>query len=42
MMGDDWIGAFDWVLCDVLYMERTPNISTTLLKTIRKMMPSEL
>lgn len=32
MMGDDWIGKFDWVLCDVLYMERTPNISTTMLK----------
>ena len=42
MMGDDWIGEFDWVSCDVLYMERTPNISTTLLKTIRKMTPSEL
>jgi glycerol-3-phosphate cytidylyltransferase len=42
MMGDDWIGAFDWVSCDVLYMERTPNISTTLLKTIRKMTPGEL
>lgn len=32
MMGDDWIGKFDWVSCDVLYMERTPNISTTMLK----------
>jgi glycerol-3-phosphate cytidylyltransferase len=32
MMGDDWVGAFDWVSCDVLYMERTPNISTTMLK----------
>jgi glycerol-3-phosphate cytidylyltransferase len=42
MMGDDWIGAFDWVSCDVLYMERTPNISTTLLKTMMKMTPSEL
>ena len=42
MMGDDWIGEFDWVSCDVLYMERTPNISTTLLKTIRNMTPSEL
>jgi glycerol-3-phosphate cytidylyltransferase len=37
MMGDDWLGEFDWVSCDVLYMERTPNISTTLLKTIRNM-----
>jgi glycerol-3-phosphate cytidylyltransferase len=32
MMGDDWVGAFDWVSCDVLYMERTPNISTSMLK----------
>ena len=32
IMGDDWIGKFDWVSCDVLYMERTPNISTTILK----------
>jgi glycerol-3-phosphate cytidylyltransferase len=32
MIGDDWVGAFDWVSCDVLYMERTPNISTTMLK----------
>jgi glycerol-3-phosphate cytidylyltransferase len=32
MMGDDWVGVFDWVSCNVLYMERTPNISTTMLK----------
>jgi len=32
MMGDDWVGKFDWVSCDVLYIERTPNISTTMLK----------
>jgi glycerol-3-phosphate cytidylyltransferase len=32
MMGDDWVGKFDWVSCDVLYMERTPNISTSMLK----------
>jgi glycerol-3-phosphate cytidylyltransferase len=32
MMGDDWVGKFDWVSCDILYMERTPNISTTILK----------
>jgi len=32
MMGDDWVGAFDWVSCDVVYMERTPNISTTIIK----------
>lgn len=32
MMGDDWLEKFDWVSCTVLYMERTPNISTTMLK----------
>lgn len=32
MMGDDWLEKFDWVSCSVLYMERTPNISTTMLK----------
>jgi glycerol-3-phosphate cytidylyltransferase len=32
MMGDDWLGKFDWVSCNVVYMERTPNISTTMLK----------
>lgn len=32
MMGDDWLEKFDWVSCNVLYMERTPNISTTMLK----------
>lgn len=42
MMGDDWLGEFDWVSCDVLYMERTPNISTTLLKTIRKLMQDNI
>lgn len=31
-MGHDWLGKFDWVSCDVIYFERTPNISTTLLK----------
>ena len=33
-MGDDWKGHFDWVSCPVKYFERTPNISTTLLKHI--------
>jgi glycerol-3-phosphate cytidylyltransferase len=36
MMGDDWLEKFDWVSCDVLYMERTPNISTTMLKEKNK------
>lgn len=31
VMGDDWEGRFDWVKpnCDVLYLPRTPSISTT-------------
>lgn len=31
VMGDDWKGRFDWVgdLCRVVYLERTPSISTT-------------
>ncbi|MEN8934302.1 adenylyltransferase/cytidyltransferase family protein [Planktotalea arctica] len=35
IMGDDWKGQFDWLVpfCDVIYLPRTPNISTTLLKS---------
>lgn len=35
-MGDDWAGKFDFLgdLCDVLYLPRTENISTTELKTL--------
>lgn len=31
IMGDDWAGKFDWVKneCDVIYLPRTPSISTT-------------
>lgn len=31
VMGDDWTGRFDWVKdqCSVLYLPRTPSISTT-------------
>ncbi len=36
VMGDDWKDKFNWVSCDVLYLERTPNISTTLIKNILK------
>lgn len=34
VMGDDWLGKFDWLkdLCEVVYLPRTPGISTTLLK----------
>jgi len=37
VMGDDWKDKFNWVSCDVLYLERTPNISTTLIKNILKL-----
>ena len=31
VMGNDWEGRFDWVKpwCDVVYLPRTPSISTT-------------
>nr|EHP5225271.1 adenylyltransferase/cytidyltransferase family protein [Escherichia coli] len=31
VMGDDWAGKFDWVKsnCEVIYLPRTPSISTT-------------
>ena len=32
VMGDDWENKFNWVSCDVLYLPRTPNISSTLLR----------
>ena len=34
VMGDDWFGKFDHLsdICDVVYVQRTPDISTTLLK----------
>ena len=35
-MGDDWAGKFDELrdLCDVLYLPRTENVSTTELKEL--------
>ena len=36
VMGDDWAGKFDWVSCETLYLARTPDISSTLLKEILK------
>lgn len=36
VMGDDWAGKFDEQLknlCEVVYLPRTPNISTTDIKT---------
>ena len=34
VMGDDWEGKFDDLknLCDVVYLPRTPEISTTQIK----------
>lgn len=32
VMGDDWKDKFNWVSCPVLYLDRTPNISTTYIK----------
>lgn len=35
-MGDDWEGQFDFLsdLCDVIYLPRTPRISSTAIKEI--------
>ncbi len=34
-VGSDWVGTFDYLsaLCKVVYLERTPNISSTLLRS---------
>lgn len=34
VMGDDWEGQFDYLreVCDVVYLSRTPEISTTKIK----------
>lgn len=40
VMGDDWAGRFDWVKpeCDVVYLPRTPSISTTeIIEVVRKL-----
>ena len=29
VMGDDWLGKFDDMPCEVVYQPRTPSISTT-------------
>ncbi len=33
VMGDDWKDKFDWVNCPVLYLPRTENISSTIIKS---------
>jgi len=40
VMGDDWVNRFDWVkdYCEVIYLPRTPSISTTeIIEVVRKM-----
>lgn len=34
VMGDDWRGRFDFLqdLCDVVYLDRTPTISSTMIR----------
>ena len=34
VIGDDWKGKFDFLkeYCEVIYLERTPEISTTKIK----------
>ncbi|CNE80202.1 adenylyltransferase/cytidyltransferase family protein [Yersinia kristensenii] len=41
VMGDDWAGRFDWVkeACDVIYLPRTPSISTTEIIEVVRSMP---
>jgi|SRR5690554_3904753 len=35
VIGDDWQGKFDFLkdYCDVIYLDRTPEISTTMIKS---------
>ena len=35
VIGDDWKGKFDFLkdYCEVVYLERTPEISTSMIKT---------
>lgn len=34
-VGSDWVGAFDYLkdVCEVVYLERTKNVSSTMLRT---------
>jgi glycerol-3-phosphate cytidylyltransferase len=43
VMGDDWAGKFDFLsdICQVVYLPRTPSISTTaVIEHIAKLAPS--
>jgi glycerol-3-phosphate cytidylyltransferase len=41
VMGDDWAGKFDDYknICEIIYLERTPSISTTEIIEIVKSLP---
>ena len=41
VMGDDWAGKFDDMsdVCEVVYLERTPSISTTSIIEVVKSLP---
>ena len=43
VMGDDWKGKMDKYknICDVVYLSRTPNISTTILLNRLKNNPNK-
>lgn len=36
-IGSDWVGAFDYLkeFCEVVYLERTPDISSTMIRESR-------
>ena len=37
VLGSDWVGKFDYLkqYCEVVYLERTPNISSTIIRKDR-------
>jgi len=37
VMGDDWKGKFDYLkdVCEVIYLERTPGISSTMIRNAK-------
>ncbi len=44
IMGDDWKGRFDYLkdICEVVYLARTPSISTTEVVEVIKSMPKNV
>ncbi|SEL74913.1 glycerol-3-phosphate cytidylyltransferase [Paenibacillus sp. OK003] len=38
VMGDDWSGKFDQLECEVIYLPRTPKISTSSIKEVIKVL----